>query len=60
METPFKVIYRKIIFRVVKVPLMYFLITLGYIVEFLIHLPFIVITLIDEVAQKRRAKNGRS
>ncbi len=60
METFAKGIYRKIIFRVVKVPLMYFLITLGYIIEFLIHLPFIVITSIDGFAKKRREEDGSS
>ncbi len=53
METPVKAAYRKIVFHVVKVPLMYFLITLGYIVEFLIHLPFILITTIDGIFRKK-------
>ena len=53
MDTRVKTAYRKIVFHVVKVPLMFFLITLGYIIEFLINLPFILITFIDGLFQKK-------
>lgn len=53
METPVKAAYRKIIFHAVKVPLMFFLITVGFIIEFLLNLPFILMTVIDDVLRKK-------
>ncbi len=58
MNTGVRAAYRRIVFHVVKVPLMFFLITLGYIIEFLITLPFILITFIDGLFRKKAWASG--
>ncbi len=58
MNAQVKAAYRKIVFHGVKVPSVFFLIVLGYIIEFFINLPFILITFIDGLSQKKAWRRG--
>jgi len=46
--------YRKLIYHCVKVPLSFATITMGYILEFLVCLPFMLIMYFDELFKNRR------
>ena len=45
--------YKKFVFYAIKLPLSMVLITIGYTVEFLLGLPFVLIGLLDDLFDKR-------
>jgi len=46
------VLYRKHVWPIIKIPLSYILITIGYIFDFIICLPFLLMMMLNNLFQK--------
>ena len=53
MNEKIREIYKKYVFYVIKLPVSLVLITIGFVLEFLIGLPFLLIGLLDDLFNKK-------